>query len=512
METRQPGLARRLAKNTLHSSTGRFASLFVWLILTPPILRTLGSQGFAVWSLFFAVTGYFSALDFGLAAGTVKHVAAARERGEAGEGGAFATLAVLGYVSLAVPWLLLALLCRGALLDWLRIPEAARGATGFVVVAGAVVFACSGLANVTMAALQGCGRFDLANQVSLVIVAEQAIGIPLVLEAGWGLEGLVVNVGIGWALGFALGAWQLRRSQPDFRWESPRRSATHLREVVRFSGPLQLTNIFSVLHNQLDKFLLARFVTLAAVTPYELGFRVVTAAVAPAQLLVVAVLPAAAALHAGESHGRLLELHARARRYVLAVGVATMAGVVGSASRLFAVWIGPGHADAALALRALAIGVGITFTTNIAGAVARGVGRTDLEAWYGGIVFAIHVGLSFVLIPRYGLAGALVAFIAANAIGTTFFMWLLATKLGWARAPILLEPLGIPLLALVGGAAIALLSDHVLPVVRGPVGWASLALVAGTGTAVAAAVIFGTSYIRWSEVCAILFSRRGGAA
>jgi O-antigen/teichoic acid export membrane protein len=511
METRQPGLARRLATNTLHSSTGRFASLFVWLILTPPILHALGPQGFAVWSLFFAVTGYFSALDFGLAAGTVKHVAAARERREAGEGGAFATLAVLGYVALAVPWLLLALLFRGALLDWLRIPEAARNATGFAIVAGSVVFAFSGLANVSMAALQGCGRFDLANQVSLAIVAEQAIGIPLVLKAGWGLEGLVVNVGIGWAVGFALGAWQLRQSQPDFRWESPRRSAMHLREVVRFSGPLQLTNIFSVLHNQIDKFLLARLVALAAVTPYELGFRVVTSAVAPAQLLVVAVLPAAAALHAADSHGRLQELHARARRYVLAVGVATMAAVIGSASRIYTVWVGPGHADAALALRALAIGVGITFTTNIAGAVARGVGRTDLEAWFNGIVFAVHLGLSLVLIPIYGLAGALVAFVAAAAIGCTFFMWLLATKLGWARAPILLEPLGIPLLALVAGAAIAFGLDRLLPVMRGPAGWASLALVAGVGTAVSAAVILGTGYIRGSEVRDILFARRRAA-
>src|SRR5262249_6674222 len=156
---------------------------------------------------------------------------------------------------------------------------------------------------------------------------------------GWGLEGLVVNVGLGWALGFALGAWHLRRAAPGFRWESPRRSAVHLREALRFGGPLQATNLFVSLHTPLDKFLSPRFVTRAAVTPYELGFRVMTAAAAPAQLLVVAVLPAAAALHAAHNPGRLRELHARARRYVLAVGTASMAAVVGSASRLYDVWL-----------------------------------------------------------------------------------------------------------------------------------------------------------------------------
>jgi hypothetical protein len=46
---------------------------------------------------------------------------------------------------------------------------------------------------------------------------------------------------------------------------------------------------------------------------------------------------------------------------------------------------------------------------------------------------------------------------------------------------------------------------------RGPLGWASLALVAGVGTAAAGAVVFGTGYIRWSEVRAIVFAR-GDAA
>ena len=507
--TPRPGLARRLAANTLHAATGRFASLLVWMVLTPPILHALGTEGFAVWSLFFAVFGYFNALDFGLAWGTVKHVAAARERGEEGSGGAFATLAVLGYLLLSALWLLLTLLFRDTVLDWLRIPEAVRGVTGFVMVAGAAVFACSGLANVTMAALQGCGRFDLANQVSLVVVIQQAIGIPVVLRAGWGLQGLVVNVGIGWALGLALGLWQLRRAEPSFQWENPREAASHLREAVRFGGPMQVTNLFAVLHSQLDKFLLARFVSLAAVTPYELGYRVVAAAAAPAQLLVVAVLPAAAALHAAESHGRLLELHTRARRYVLAVGAATMAGVLGSASRLYSVWLGPGHPEAAFALRGLALALGVTFTTNVGAMVARGIGRTDLEAWFGAAAFTVHLGLSFVLIPIYGLTGALIAMLAANVIGAAFFLWLLASRLGWVRAPLLLEPLGIPLLAVITGGAVSLALDRLFPLMRGPAGWASLALVAAAGGMAAATVILATGFVRWEEARAILFARRG---
>lgn len=506
----RPGLARRLAANTLHSASGRFASLLVWVILTPPILRAIGTEGFAVWSLFFAVTGYFGALDFGLAWGTVKHVAEARERGTEGMGGAFATLAALGYLLLAAVWFLLALLFRGVVLDWLRIPEPMRDVTGFVMLAGAGVFACTGLANLTMAALQGCGRFDLANLVSQVVAVEMLLGVSLVLRAGWGLEGLVVNVGVGWILGLGAGLWLLRRAEPGFRWGGLRESAAHLEEAMSFGGPMQATNMFMLLHIHLDKFLLTRLVNLVTITPYELGLRVVTAAIGLPQLLVVAVLPAVAELHAAEDHGRLRELHARARRYVMAVGVATLAGLLGSATRLYAVWLGPGHQDAVLVLRVLGLAMAAAMTTSVASSVVRGIGRTDLEAWYAAITFVIHLGLSLVLVPTHGLAGALIATLVANVIGAAIYLWLLATVLGWARTPVLLEPLGIPLVALVAGGAVSLVLDRLFPMMPGPAGWVVLGLVVSAGGAVAMAVTLATRFVRWEEARSILFASRRG--
>jgi hypothetical protein len=197
----------------------------------------------------------------------------------------------------------------------------------------------------------------------------------------------VINVGIGWLCGLLFGVWRLMTSVPEFHWESPRAAARHARETLRFGGPMQLTNLFAVLHSQVDKFLLPRFAGLAAVTPFELGMRVVVAAAAPAQLLVSAVLPAAAELHTAEAHARLHDLHVRARRYVLVIGFVSMAVLMGLADRLLTTWLGPGHDEAALAMRGLAAGIGLSFTTNVAAIVARGIGRTDLEAWFTGAVF-----------------------------------------------------------------------------------------------------------------------------
>ena len=72
--TTGPGLGRRLVGNTLHAASGRIASLLLWLVLTPPLYHALGVQGFAVWSLFFALAGWLGSLDLGLAPSVLRNI------------------------------------------------------------------------------------------------------------------------------------------------------------------------------------------------------------------------------------------------------------------------------------------------------------------------------------------------------------------------------------------------------------------------------------------------------
>jgi O-antigen/teichoic acid export membrane protein len=494
----------------MHAASGRILSVLVWVVLTPPVLRALGPEGFAVWSLFYALTGYYSAFDFGLAQGTLRAVAAARERGDERTGGAFATLAVVGYLALGLLWLALTLLFRDGVLAWLRVPDGARGAAGFAFAAGSAVFLLAGIANVFMAVLQGHGRFDLANRVLVAAAAQQAVGIPLILWRGWGLQGLVINVGVGWALGAAIGAWSLRRAAPEFRFGSLGASLPHLREALRFGGPLQAAAMLNVFHAHLDKFLIPRFVALAAVTPYELGFRVLSAAVAFPLLLQVTILPAAAALHAADNPNRLRELYQRGNCYMLTASAVTVAVLFASADRIYSVWLGPGHEEAALVLRWLSVTSAVTFAVAMATTVARGIGRTDLELWLGATAAVLHLGLSLWLLPRFGLPGALIAIFSAHLVGCAVFMWFLGGVLGWSRWRLMLEPLGRPLMVMAIGIAAGMLIDRVAPQGKGFLAWVTLAGVAGVAGAAAASAAFVTRLLDWRELRSLVFDPRGG--
>lgn len=502
------GLGRRVARNTFHAASGRMAGVIVWIAFAPAILKNLGEEGFGLWALFFAVTGHFAALDFGLVQGTLRHVAAARERGDHARGGAFATVALAGFVLLATAWVLLTALGQASVLAWLRIPANLEADARFMLFAAPLVFLAAGCANVMMSIMQAYGRFDLGNRVALALTAQHAIGIPIVLHLGWGLRGLVINVGLGWSLGAILGAVMAGGAAPGFRLGSLRSAFAHAREAAAFGGPLQITNGLSVANLHVDKFLLSRWVALAAVTPYELGARVASAAVTFPQLLLLAVLPAVAELHARGEDGGIRALYVRGNRYVLVATGAVVAALFAAADRLFLAWLGPGLETAAFLLRGLTLALGCAMLAGMASTVARGIGRTDIEAWFHVVSLSVHVSLSLWLLPLIGIRGTVIAVVTGNVAGAIVLLLLLARTLRWSWPDLLAGQNLVPVLATGAGVLVGWLAHRLLPGGSGLAAWAGVVGVAGVAAFGVLAVVLITRYVAWRELWAL---RAGGS-
>lgn len=493
-------LAQRVATNTLHAASGRIAGLLLWLVLTPPLYRALGTEGFAVWSLYYALTGYLGALDFGLSGATLRHVAAARARADHESAGAFATVSLLGYAALGALWLVVVPAVRGPVLDFLRVPDSVRPAADFAFRMGAVTFALGGVGATLVAVLQAYGRFDLGNRTTLTMTLAQAAGFALCLWRGWGLPGVVTATAAGWLAAVVVGLVALRSGAPAFAWASPARASRALGESLRFGAPLQLANVLAVAHQQLDKVLLARFVALAVVAPYELGLRMATAAATIPQLLMLALVPAAAGLHASGDVARLEQLHTRSNRYVLFAAVTVTAGVVAGAARLLHAWLGAPDAAATLALRGLMLAACAGLASGLASVTARGIGRTDLEAEFSGVALLTHLALGLWLVPTHGLLGALVALVSGNGVGSAWFLARLARAQRWPLVRVLVTPAIVPLLALAAGVAVAYALDRALPESAGTLAWGAAIAVGGAAALVCAGLALAVRYVEWSEL------------
>lgn len=500
-----PGLGARLARNSLHSASGRIVAMLAWLVLTPPLVRTLGPEGFGVWSLFYAVAGWLGAIDLGFSQVALRFGAAARARAAREEAGEYGSLAVLGYLVLGAVFFLLVLALHPLLLDLLRIHGDPRPLAAAAFLAAPAVFVLTGLVGTCMALLQAWDRFDLANGVSLTVSLGQVAAIALALSLGGGLVACVAAVAAGWAVALLLGLALLPRGIPGWSWARPAAATARLREAAAFGLPIQLSNAFAIAHQQIGKLMLVRGVSLATAGSYELGLRATAAAFTFAQLALVAMLPEASVLHEQEAGERLRALHARGGRIVMAMAAVLAAALVAAAPAVFPAWIGRPDPAAELALRGLALAAFAGIVGGLSGAIGRGVGRTRLEIEWSGLALAIHAGLGALLIPRVGLVGALVAILAANVVAALWFTHRLGRALGWRGSRTLWEPFLVPGLAVAAGA---LAGDRVVTAIAAP--WAALVAAGAVATAVSTLVLFALRQIRWAEIVGLL--RRGAAA
>jgi len=498
-------MGTRLARNSLHSASGRVVAMLAWLVLTPPLVHALGPEGFGVWSLFYALSGWLSSMDRGFAQVALRFGAAARSRDSGAESGEYATLAVLGYLVLGAVWLGLVLLLREPALDLLRITGSARELTAQAFVAGAFVFVVAGIAITTSSTLQAWDRFDLANGVTLTASLSQVAFLTLALLNGAGITACFAAVAAAWVVALTAGILLLARGVPAFRWGSPVASLQRLGTAMGYGVPLQAANAMGVAHQQVGKLLIVRMVSLAGVVPYELALRVSAACFTFAQLVLVAMVPEASVLHARDQFAQLEALHRRAGRFVTAAAAVLTASLLAAAPALFTAWLG--HADdaAALALRGLAVAAYAAVVGGVSGAIARGAGRTGLELEWSAVALVLHAALGALLIPRMGLAGALVAIAIANVAAGMWFALRLARALGWHAGRIVWEPYAVPALAVAAGAWAG---ERLCSAIAAP--W--LALISGgfLAGAVALALLFAFRHVRAEELMNL--ARRGAAA
>jgi hypothetical protein len=108
------------------------------------------------------------------------------------------------------------------------------------------------------------------------------------------------------------------------------------------------------------------------------------------------------------------------------------------------------------------------------------------------------------LVPRIGYRGALVAWVASNAVGAISFLWTLARTMRWPVSGVLLRPHGVPAIAVVlAGAAVWGLA-RVLPEASGVLAWLIVVVLGAVSAAVVAATAVATRYVDWREARALL--------
>jgi O-antigen/teichoic acid export membrane protein len=431
---------RRFARNAGIVVLARVWSIALWILITPIVLHHLGPERFGVWSLLFLLSGYLSTFDLGLGASVVKFTAqhAATEDWDKLR----TTLAQITrlYLALAVVWILAVFVGSHWILDWLKILPQDRSEVRFAVLTSAVIFAFANLVSVGTGLLNGLQRMALANGIMTAASIPQLILLLGGLSMGFGLYAVVASTAVYWLIIGASTLIAVRRVAPRSGWPSWRGEGES-GGWFRFSSAMQIVSVLHLTQQQMDKIFLTSWIGLAAVTQFELGFRVANAAQSLPVMVLIPLVPALADLH---GRGDLERLRRACRRgtTLLFAGAAALAACGIPASPLAVrAWVGSAYPESGLLAQWLMAGFAVNLTTGVGTSAVRGAGRPGLEMIPVCVALLVHVTASLLLIPRFGSVGAGPAFLLGMTVWATLFSLRFARWLGDPARVLLVPPL-----------------------------------------------------------------------
>jgi O-antigen/teichoic acid export membrane protein len=401
------------------------------LIVVPYFLKKLGTSGYGTWAVFLAVSGVTSLADIGLVATLSKHVAEFyalkdfRALSRLINTGFALYLLVAGLLAcillVTTPWLV-AILFRGSPVPFGELESLWRYLT-LLIVANILVMMLSSV-------VIGLQRMDLSTGITSFNLLSSAGLSVLFLSWNWGLRGILYSyVSAAW-ITFFVYVFVLRSLLPSVRLNPADCRWSEAKEILGFSLKTYVTQVAVVIHSQIEKLYLARFVGVTSVTWYDVPSDLAIKLRGIPSLVLTPVMPAAAELNALGDRERLANLYFRAHKYLAFIGVPFVLYIAFVSKRFVELWVGPSLAIIALPLSVLLIVNFINLTTGPGSLILIAAGKLKPGLYSAILGVVLNLGLSLILIRAYGYAGAVVGTSLSLIIASIFFLWIFRRETG----------------------------------------------------------------------------------
>jgi O-antigen/teichoic acid export membrane protein len=411
---RQPVLSAagggsRVGRNTFLNLIGLGVPVLVGVVTIPFMVRRLGVERYGLFSLVWVILGYLTTFDLGLGRATTKYVAEALASGEEHKVPRLVWMAVtvqalFGVLGMFILAGITPFLVERILTIPVQLRGEAKDAFYLLALAIPVVLISSSFSGV----LEAAQRFDVLNAVKIptnvLTFVLPAIGAWL----GFPLVGIVGLMLLSRILACATLILVDIRMFPGLKKMSA--SFALLPRLFSFGGWVAVSSTVAPMFVYADRFLIASLFSVAAVTYYTAPYEAVTRLWIIPVSLAMTLFPTFSALDASGDAHKVRMLFARSIKYtLLAVGPIVFI-VVLFAEEILQIWLGGDFpARSAPVLKILAMGVLINSVAQIAFALVQGVGRPDLTAKFHLIELPFYFASAWVLLGRWGIAGAAMA-------------------------------------------------------------------------------------------------------
>ena len=429
-----------LAKNTIYSLVGQAFPVFAAIFSIPILINALGADGFGVLTLAWMVTGYFGLMDLGVGRSLTQMLSEklGRDDFESVPDLIWTALMLTGLMGL-FGGLLLSFSASMLVNDLFEMPLALReqAEKSFYVLAISIpiVIASSALSGI----LQAYQRFDLVNIVRAPVGSLTFLGPVLVLPFSEELSYIVASLVMVRLLEGVINFAFCIRVVPKLL-KNIRIQRTDLGKMLRFGGWMTVSNIIGPLIIYLDRFLIGSIISVTAVAFYAAPFEIVNRLMVIPGAIVGVLFPALGAL-IGPDPDKAKKLFFNGVKYTFIAVFPVVLIIINFAQEGLTIWLGGEFSlNGTTVLQWLVIGSLMNAFSYFPFAVLHAAGRPDLTAKVHFIEALIYIVIAWMLINRYGIEGAAIAWVVRASVDSIILFYLAGRvlKITYPKAKILL--------------------------------------------------------------------------
>lgn len=399
----------RVVRNGIYGAGAFTAGLAALAFFTPLLLRTLGTEAFALWMLSMSILSLVTFLESGIATTVVRFVAVGAANKDIDSLSSTATISFL--IAALVGVLITGVLFAAApsLTPLVGRTSLPAGTVTIVLRLTALGLLPVVLRGASLGVPMAFQRFELP---AMVTVAQTL--------ASWGAaaalspwhprveDAVLASVLSTYAISctaLAVALWTLRRAGAR-----PSLSATSIRPLISFAILATLTGVGTQLFSSLDRISVGVSVGIVAVAYYSVAVAVAAKINQLSSVLWQGLVPVAAVLQASADRHALRAYVLRATLAAAAINIAIAGVLLAISGPLLSIWLGSGFAGSVLVAFRILIVVYAIFSINApAYHVANGIGAAWFCAVSTIIGGSVTIGLILLLGRLYGLNGAAVA-------------------------------------------------------------------------------------------------------
>lgn len=380
-------------------------NIAIGFVLTPFIVRSLGRTNYGIWTLVGSFVGYYGLLNLGVGSAMTRYVAryTAQKNSKALNEVASTALTIFSITGALV--IILSFTLASVLADFFRVGETERAAFVMLVRILGVTTGISFPGNVFGSIVTAREHYVARNIVVIVQELLRAGLTVLFVVAGWGLVGIGLALLAGVILAIVCNVILFRAFASDIQLRPANARMQTLGMLLLYGGVTTVIAIADIMRNNLDSFVIAKWIGLSSVGVYGIAAAIGGYIV---RLVVTGMGVLTPRFAAADGRGDREELQ---RLLVKALGLssfisfgACMAAIV--FGRQFILWwVGKDFADAVVVLWILATGSAFALAQNPAIGFMYALNRHHFYAIATIIEAIANLTLSIILVRRYGIVG-----------------------------------------------------------------------------------------------------------